>query len=133
MARRCPRHELLVLRTAALAIALFGTSACAPRGEPVADTVAAGNAERGRKLLAQYQCGACHAIPGIPSAGGDRAPSLQSFGARSYIAGRVVNRPDLLAQWITQPQSLVPGTAMPSMVASPADARDMAAYLWELR
>ena len=89
--------------------------------------------ERGRKLLAQYQCGSCHTIPGVPSAGGQQAPSLRSFGLRSYIAGRVVNRPELLERWITQPQSLVPGTAMPSMGVSPAAARHMAAYLLELR
>ena len=95
----------------------------APRGDP----------ERGRKLLAQYQCGSCHTIPGVSSAGGRQAPSLQSFGLRSYIAGRVVNRPELLERWISQPQALVPGTAMPSMGVSADHARHMAAYLLELR
>jgi cytochrome c2 len=100
---------------------------------PAVADVAQGDAERGRKLLSQYQCGSCHTIPGVASAGGKRAPSLQSFGLRSYIAGRVANRPGLLERWIVQPQSLVPGTLMPSMGVSPADARDMAAYLLELR
>jgi cytochrome c len=92
-----------------------------------------GNAERGRRLLAQYQCGSCHTIPGVASAAGTHASTLQGFGLRSYIAGRVVNRPELLARWIAQPHSLVPGTPMPSMGVSAADARDMAAYLLELR
>lgn len=94
---------------------------------------ARGDAQHGRSLLARYQCGACHTIPGVPSAAGTRAANLQSFGLRSYIAGRVVNRPELLARWIAQPQSLVPGTPMPSMGVSADDARDMAAYLMELR
>jgi len=89
--------------------------------------------DRGQKLLAQYQCGSCHAIPGVASANGRVASSLQGFGERSYIAGRIANRADFLAQWIAQPQSLVPGTAMPSMGVSPEDARDMAAYLLELK
>jgi cytochrome c len=100
---------------------------------PAVAVVGRGDAERGRKLLAQYQCGSCHTIPGVPSAGGQQAPSLQSFGLRSYIAGRVVNRAELLQRWISQPQALVPGTAMPSMGVSPDDARHMAAYLLELR
>jgi cytochrome c len=88
--------------------------------------------ERGRALLAQYQCGTCHAIPGVPASRGQMAQPLQAWGQRSYIAGRVPNRPDLLAQWIAAPQSLVPGTAMPSMGVLPADAQAMAAYLFSL-
>ncbi|RYF40005.1 MAG: c-type cytochrome [Comamonadaceae bacterium] len=84
---------------------------------------------RGQSLLAQYQCGSCHAIPGVASAGGQVTASLAGFGGRSYIAGRLPNRPDLLAQWIATPQALVPGTLMPSMGVTPQDARDMAAYL----
>jgi cytochrome c2 len=93
----------------------------------------AASAERGRQQLAQDQCGSCHTIPGVASAGGKAAASLKGFGERSYIAGRLANRPDTLARWIEQPQALVPGTAMPSMGVSPADARDMAAYLLGLK
>jgi cytochrome c2 len=89
--------------------------------------------ERGQRLLAQYQCGACHAIPGVPSSKGRVGPPLARFGQRSYIAGEIPNRPDTLARWIAAPAALVPGTAMPDMGASEADARDMAAYLWTLR
>lgn len=95
--------------------------------------VHAASVERGRQLLAQYQCGSCHSIPGVASAGGRVASSLKGFGARSYIAGRLANRPDTLARWIEQPQALVPDTAMPAMGVSPADARAMAAYLLELK
>ncbi len=93
----------------------------------------AASAERGRRLLAQYQCGSCHTIPGVASAGGRTAASLHGFGSRSYIAGRLANGPELLARWIVQPRALVPDTRMPSMGVSPADASDMAAYLMELK
>lgn len=107
-------------------------SGCGPSERPAA-AATAGNAERGRLLLAQYQCGSCHTIPGVPASRGQVAPTLASFGKRSYIAGRVANRPDALARWIESPQALVPGTVMPAMGASPADARDMAAYLSSLK
>lgn len=89
--------------------------------------------ERGRALLAQYQCGGCHTIPGVRASRGQVAPSLAAWRERSYIAGRLPNRPEVLARWIASPQALVPGTAMPNMGVSAADAEAMAAYLFTLR
>ncbi|MBI5277336.1 MAG: c-type cytochrome [Burkholderiales bacterium] len=97
-----------------------------------ADAKGADEVERGRRLLAQYQCGTCHRIPGVPAARGDVAPPLAAWRQRSYIAGRLPNRGDLLQQWIMAPQSLVPGTLMPSMGVRPDDARAMATYLYSL-
>ena len=94
--------------------------------------VAADTVERGRSLLVQYRCGSCHTIPGVPASRGQVAQPLTAWGQRSYIAGRLPNRPDVLARWIVAPQSLVPGTLMPSMGVSPADAQAMAAYLFSL-
>lgn len=88
--------------------------------------------ERGKALLGQYQCGSCHTIPEVPISRGPVAQPLDAWSQRSYIAGRVPNRPDMLMQWIMAPQSLVPGTAMPSMGVSADDARAMAAYLFSL-
>lgn len=113
-------------QSAALVLALVALSGCAPAGarQP--------GVELGRALLAQYQCGSCHTIPGVPSAGGRFAQSLEGWKLRSYIAGRLPNRRAVLVQWIAAPQSLVPGTAMPAMGVSPADAQAMAAYLYQL-
>jgi len=93
---------------------------------------ATGDAERGQRLLTHYQCGSCHAIPGVAASRGIQGPSLAAFGKRSYIAGRIPNRADALARWLMAPASLVPDTTMPAMGVSPADARDMAAYLGRL-
>jgi cytochrome c len=119
----CPFHRAAIAAAAA-ALLLSGCGADAGTNSSV---------ERGRQLMAQYQCGSCHTIPGVPASRGQVGPSLATFGQRSYIAGRIANRPEALAQWIESPQALVPGTAMPDMGASPADARDMAAYLSSLR
>lgn len=96
-------------------------------------TAGRGDAVRGQRLLAQYQCGSCHAIPKVPASRRLSGPSLEAFGKRSYIAGHLPNRSDTLAQWIVSPQSLVPDSPMPSMGVSIADARDMAAYLSALK
>ncbi len=89
--------------------------------------------ERGRQLAEQYQCGTCHAIPGVNGATGRVAVTLESFGLRSYIAGHVPNTREHLVRWIMEPASLVPGTLMPSMGVTAADGRDIAAYLGQLR
>jgi len=91
------------------------------------------DAGRGKRLLAQYQCGSCHAIPGVPASQGNIAAPLDAFGKRSYIAGRIPNTSEALAQWIMSPTALIPDTPMPSMGVSSGDARDMAAYLGGLK
>ena len=114
--------------TALALVALVGGRAGAQAGGPVD-----GDAERGRLLMAQYQCGRCHAIPGVAGARGRLAVPLDAFGARSYIAGRIPNRPAALVRWIVDPPSLVPGTAMPNLGVSAREAHDIAAYLGRLR
>ncbi|RZL10824.1 MAG: cytochrome c [Rubrivivax sp.] len=91
-----------------------------------------GDIDRGQRLLAQYQCGSCHGIPEVLASGGQWGPTLEKFGRRSYIAGRVPNGPDTLQRWLQDPQSLIPGTSMPDLGVPAADARDMAAYLLSL-
>jgi cytochrome c len=122
----CRPWPCIVLLAAAL------VAACDSR-DSAAGGPASADSERGRRLLSQYQCGSCHTIPGVPASRGQVAASLAGFGQRSYIAGRVANRADLLAQWISQPQALVPGTTMPSMGVPLEEARHMAAYLMEQR
>jgi cytochrome c1 len=56
-------------------------------------------------------------------------PPLTDFGRRSYIAGVLPNNADNLQHWIRDPQSVVPGNAMPNLGVSAVDARDIAAYL----
>ena len=123
----------LFVRAAAGLLAAMAVAACVPGRGPGEPTAVQGDPERGRRLLSQYQCGTCHTIPGVAASRGQVASTLAGFGQRSYIAGRLPNRGELLAQWIAHPQALVPGTTMPSMGVSPEDARHMAAYLLELR
>jgi mono/diheme cytochrome c family protein len=93
---------------------------------------AEGDADRGRSLLAAYGCGSCHTIPGLPGARSKVGPPLDRFGVRQYIAGQLVNTPARLVRWIADPQAIEPGTVMPDLGVSDAEALHMAAYLYTL-
>ena len=95
--------------------------------------VEAGDSERGRLLLEQYDCGSCHLIPGVRRAHGKIGPTLEMFAHRVYIAGELPNQPALLVRWIQHPSALVPDTLMPDQAVPEARARDMGAYLMSLR
>lgn len=93
---------------------------------------AEGDPARGRGLVAAYGCGSCHIIPGVENSKGHVGPPLTKFGLRHYIAGAVLNTPDNLALWLYAPEAVEPGTAMPSVGATPEEAVHMAAYLLTL-
>lgn len=126
-----PRSSLSCRSCAALLCAL-ALSGCG-KSEEAAPKVAGGDPQQGRRLMAQYQCAACHAIPEVPGAHGNAGPPLDSFGRRSYIAGGIPNVPEELMRWLDNPQAMKPGSPMPDLGVSPAEARHMAAYLYTLR
>jgi cytochrome c2 len=124
-----PSSRLSALLCAALCAALL--AACGAKDGTT--DAAGGDATTGKQLVTQYQCGACHAIPGIRGAGGEAGPSLEGFGKLSYIAGRIPNQPDRLAAWLLDPPALKPGTAMPALGLTEQEARHMAAFLYTLQ
>jgi mono/diheme cytochrome c family protein len=121
----------LPLRAACVLLSALAAAGCAKEEAPL--RVTGGDAGRGLHLVRQYQCGACHAIPGVPGAGGDAGPSLAYTGRLGYIAGRIPNQPANMVRWLQDPPALKPDTAMPSMGVSEEEARHMAAYLYTLR
>ncbi len=108
-------------------------TACGTAKIPAYQCVVDGNPATGRALIARYGCTACHQVPGVRTTSGSVGPSLTGFGQRSYIAGRVPNRPAWLTQWLRDPPSIDPQTAMPPQGISATEARHMAAYLYTLR
>ena len=92
-----------------------------------------GNPDSGKTKVSSYGCGACHTIPGVAGAHGNVGPSLKQIGSRSYIAGVMKNTPQNLLQWIQDPPSVDPKTAMPHLRVSEGDARDIAAFLYTLQ
>lgn len=93
----------------------------------------AASIERGERVIERVGCGSCHDIPGIAWPRGRLGPPLDAFADRRLIAGRLANRPELLAAFLQDAPALVPGTAMPAMPISREEARDAAAYLYSLR
>lgn len=87
--------------------------------------------QRGREVMNRVACGSCHRIPGVWPEGG-LGPPLDGFAERNIIAGRLPNRPDVLAAFVRNAPALVPGTAMPAMPVTEGESRDVAAYLYTL-
>ncbi len=90
------------------------------------------DAGRGKQAIERAGCGSCHTIEGIGWPKGRSAPELRGFNRRALIAGRVPNRPDLLAAFVRNAPAVAPGTTMPPMPLSEQDARDVAAFLYEI-
>lgn len=97
-----------------------------------APRVHAGDAQQGETKLARFECGACHIIPGIPGAVGRVGPTLAAYSSRTYVAGKFPNEPETLVRFIRDPPAMAPLTGMPSIGLTDQDARDIAAYLYEL-
>lgn len=120
-----------ILCTTGCALLLAG--GCTNDDARLAHELTGGEPTAGKRALERYGCGGCHEIPGVPRARGTVGPSLRELAMRSYLAGRLTNHPDHLVAWIRHPQAITPGTAMPELGVTAADARDMAAYLYTLR
>ncbi len=91
-----------------------------------------GDAARGRILIKEYGCGACHIVPDVAGAQGTVGPSLDAIADRAYIAGILSNTPGQLTRWLINPPLFAENTAMPDLGVTQADATDMAAYLMTL-
>lgn len=122
----------VALRLIALTLTL--AVACVQNDDVSLDRrVDGGDVARGKTQIVAYGCGSCHTIPGIRGANGQVGPPLTSWSQRRIIAGEVPNTPLNLITWITVPQSIEPGVAMPNLGVSDGQARDIAAYLYSLK
>jgi len=128
-----PFHAAPSPRALLSAITILLGACKAASGHTTERVVEGGDAERGKAAIATYGCGSCHMIPGIENADGLVGPPLIHWSRRRIIAGEVPNDPERLITWLTVPQSIEPGTAMPNMGVTDGQARDIAAYLYTLR
>lgn len=119
----------LVVAGIALTVMANHRSARAEQRER-AGALAGGDAARGAALFAANGCGGCHTLRGATQASGQVGPPLDGVSSRAVIAGVLENTPGNMARWIADPQSVVPGNAMPTMALSHQDARDITAYLY---
>jgi len=122
------RRIMTVSLSLASILALAGCIDAADLPRPIVQ----GDAGRGLEIIRQVGCASCHKLPGVSWPEGRAAGDLAGFGARPMIAGRLPNQPDVLMRWLIDAPSLDPGTAMPPMPLTENQARDVAAYLYEL-
>jgi cytochrome c2 len=125
-----PRARSVLLPVLLLVVPFL--SGCKDHGsQAIASSL--GNPKRGIALIRKFGCGSCHTIPGVENADGVVGPPLIQVGRRIYIAGVLRNTPDNMVRWLRNPQAVVPGNAMPDMMITQPDAKDIAAYLYTLR
>lgn len=121
MARRAPALCL---------IALLAACDGPPDRTPM---LADADVKRGRQLVTDKGCVACHAFPDVKWPRGSLGPSLENFGKQGLIAGRLPNQPGVLMQFVRNAPAQIPGTAMPAVPMTDQEARDVSAYLLQLR
>jgi cytochrome c len=124
-----------MMRRAVLAVLLLASVAGCNSKEKhqIQASAGGGDADRGKQLIQKYGCDSCHAIPGVKGAQGMVGPTLQHIASRQIIASRYPNNPQTMIRWIQNPQALDPQSSMPNMAVTPADARDITAYLFTLK
>lgn len=121
------------MRWSSLLLAAVGAALAACDGPPDRKpSLGEADPGRGRLLVKQHGCTACHAFPDVAWPRGRLGPSLEGFGAQGLIAGRLPNQPGVLMAFVRNAPALVPGTAMPAFPMSDQDARDVTAYLVQL-
>lgn len=84
---------------------------------------------RGKVAIERVGCGSCHEIPGIDWPKGRTGSSLAGFDDVGPIAGALPNSPGNLAAFVRNAPEVKPGSTMPAVPLTQAEARDVAAYL----
>jgi len=107
-------------------IALLGGCKPPPEERYIAEP---GAAARGLAAIKRAGCAACHRIKGIDWPQGELGPSLIDYDDVGPIAGALPGTPANLAAFVRNAPAVKPGSTMPPMPVTPAEARDIATYL----
>ncbi|MBC7428254.1 MAG: c-type cytochrome, partial [Bacteriovorax sp.] len=88
-----------------------------------------GNAEKGKELISQIGCLACHGVDGLE----EQSNAVKAYTGPwlSGIGSKV--SPDWLVSWIKKPWHYQEDTVMPSLRLTDPEAQDIAAYLLTLK
>jgi cytochrome c oxidase subunit II len=92
-----------------------------------------GEAAKGAKLFLTDACMNCHTIRGTAAAA-RVGPDLTHINTRETIgAGVLMNTPENLKKWLSNPQAYKPGSLMPNMKLSNDEVNQIVAYLESLK
>jgi len=90
-------------------------------------------AAQGEQTFMRMSCAGCHTVEGTQAAG-KVGPNLTDFGGRGAIgANTISNTPSNLARWITNAQSVKPGSLMPPIPLSDTERNNVVSYLEGLK
>jgi mono/diheme cytochrome c family protein len=116
--------------------AYYGAPDDAALHEGAAREIAQGDATHGRALMEAKGCPACHVFTGVPALAGaskldpsDRHVATGLALAPDLRYARERLQPDGLIGWLTSASKMKPDTAMPELPLTPAEVRDIAAYV----
>jgi len=123
---QCADFRRLLLRSALCA--LLSLAAC-----KALETQSIGDSAHGKQLIDKYGCAACHVIPQIDGPKGMVGPPLEHIASRQIIGGKLTNTPQNMMAWLQNPQMVDPNNSMPNLGVTPADARDITAFLESLK
>jgi cytochrome c oxidase subunit 2 len=86
----------------------------------------------GQATFLEGPCASCHSIRGT-TAGGQLGPDLTHLASRTTLAaGTAEQRRGTLAAWVVDPQSMKPGTNMPTIKLEPDELNSLLDYLMGL-
>jgi cytochrome c oxidase subunit 2 len=91
-----------------------------------------GAAAEGKALYTRSACVGCHSIRGVSA--GALGPDLTHFGSRTLFgAGLWPTTVEHVTAWLKDPPALKPGSKMPNLHLSDAEAKALAVYLTGLK
>jgi cytochrome c1 len=90
-----------------------------------------GNADAGKQVISSRGCGACHVIEGVQGAVGTVGPNLSHIASQKY--DNFPNDAEFLKQWINDPQTAKPGTAMPKLGLTDEELNNVVTFLETLK
>jgi len=101
--------------------------------QQVTDMTGGGAPAKGKEAIVRYGCTSCHNIPGVEGPRGMVGPPLDHMASRAFIGGKIQNTPPNMIAWLQDPQAMDPNNAMPNLGVTPAEAKDIAAFLYTLK
>jgi cytochrome c oxidase subunit II len=127
------QHAKMLLRVYAQSPTDFAAWIAAQKRPAVQDFSNNPQAAEGQTVFLHNACINCHAVNGTVATG-RFGPDLTHLASRDTIAsGAATTTPENLRKWIDNPDSIKPGSLMPSMHLNSHDVDAITAYLSQLR
>ncbi|HLG69917.1 MAG TPA: cytochrome c [Chloroflexota bacterium] len=90
-----------------------------------------GDANAGKEVFTTKGCTGCHTIEGVQGAVGTVGPNLTHIASQPYDS--FPNDPQFIKQWINDPQTAKPGTAMPKLGLTDEELNNVVTFLMTLK